>query len=301
MAKILITGGTGLIGKELAHYFTNTGHTVVLLTRNSFKEKYPFKTYEWDVNSGHINEKAFEDIEHIIHLAGAGIADERWSKKRKQEIIDSRVKSTLLVAAYLKKLNIKPINFIGASAIGFYGAKTNEIVYKETDKGEIDFLSFSTNDWEESYDAIRKLGIETSVLRIGVVLSEKGGAYKKMAKPFKMGLGCALGSGKQYMPWIHVEDLIEIFNQVMLGKIKTGLYNAVASQHITNNEFSMALAKSLNKKLILPNVPAFILKLALGEMAIVLLEGSRVSNEKLLNTGFKFKYTSIEEALKSLA
>lgn len=299
MAKILITGGTGLIGKELAHYFTKNGHTVVLLTRNALKEKFPFKTYEWDIESGFINEKAFEEVEHIIHLAGTGIADERWTDKRKQEIIDSRVKSTHLVAAYLKKLNIKPINFIGASAIGFYGATTSEKIYKETDKGEVDFLSFSTNEWEESYDAIRKLGIETSVVRIGVVLSQKGGAYKKMAKLFKIGLGCVLGSGNQYMPWIHIDDLVVLFNNLLFGEIKTGLYNAVAPQHITNKEFSIALAKSFKKPMLLPAVPEFVLKIILGEMSVMLLKGSRVSNEKLLNTGFKFKFTSLEEALNS--
>jgi len=301
MAKILITGGTGLIGRHLSHYLTGLGHEIVLLSRNPLKEKYRYQVYEWDVNKGFINERAFEGVEHIVHLAGEGIADKRWKAKRKKILIDSRINSTALLYNYIIKLRINLKSFVGASAVGFYGAKTSDLIFKEEDIAATDFLGSVCKAWEDSYLPIKGLSINTSIIRIGNVLAKDGGAYPKIARPFYYGLGSALGSGKQYMPWIHINDLIKVFEEAIFMKLPMGSYNAVASEHVTNLQFSQLLAKSLRKPFFVPNVPAFVLKLVLGEMATIVLNGSRVSNQKLINQGFQFEFPTLEKALNELA
>lgn len=300
MAKILITGGTGLIGKHLSQQLAEMGHEVVLLSRDPNQSRSAFKVFEWNVASGFINEKAFEGIEHIVHLAGEGIADKNWSDERKEQLIDSRVQSAQLIATYLLKLNIKLKSFVGASAVGYYGANTSDTIFKETDKSANDFLGNVCKVWEESYEPIKKLGIPCSIIRIGVVLAKEGGALPKMMMPFKFGIGSALGSGKQWMPWIHIEDLAGVFVNALFEKIPFGTYNAVTSHHITNHDLSKTLASVMHKPFFAPKVPAFILKLIFGEMSAVVLEGSRVSNEKLIQAGFEFKHTEIESCLKDL-
>lgn len=301
MAKILITGGTGSIGKYLIKILMETGHEPVVLTRGSIDQKLPYKTFKWDQEKEYIDEKAFEGIEHIINLAGAGIADKRWTQKRKEEIVNSRINSSKLLYAYLIKLNVKPLSFIGASAIGIYGAKTSEQIFTENDLPASDFLGTTCKLWEESYEPFVKMGINTSIVRIGVVLAKNVGAYSKISAPIKYGFGTVLGNGKQYMPWIHVSDLVNIFTALITSKIPFGIYNAVASEHVTNKVFTIALANSLHRKILLPNTPAFILKLAMGEMSAIILEGSRVSNQKILENGFKFQFNDLKAAFSDLA
>ncbi|MDZ4665734.1 MAG: TIGR01777 family oxidoreductase [Bacteroidota bacterium] len=301
MAKILITGGTGSIGKYLIKNLINSGQEPIVLTRGSLDQKLPYKVFKWDPDKQFIDEKAFEGIEHIINLAGAGIADKKWTAKRKSEIVSSRVNSSKLLHAYLVKLNVKPLSFIGASAIGIYGAQTSEHVFTENDVPANDFLGTTCKLWEESYDPFIKMGIKTSIVRIGVVLEKNSGAYSKMSAPIKYGFGSALGNGKQYMPWIHVNDLVNIFSQLISSKLSIGTYNAVASEHVNNQGFTEALANSLHRKIILPKAPAFIIKMIFGEMSAVVLAGSRVSNIKLIENGFKFQFNDLKTALLDLS
>lgn len=299
MAVILISGGTGLVGKALTKHLISQGHEVRVLSRNP-QSSPQLKSFYWNVDKNEIDENAFNGVEHIVHLAGSGIADKRWTDIRKQDIIDSRVNSICLITSLVKKKNIHLKSFVGASAIGIYGMTTSEKIYTETDIGTDDFLSQSCAQWENAYSDIQSLSNKNCIIRIGVVLSKDGGALKRLLPLFRFGLGSAVGSGKQYMPWIHINDLISVFHEALFNPNYNGIYNAVSSEETTNNSFSKQLARSLSKPFFLPNVPSFALKLAFGEMANVLLEGSRVNNRKLLETGFMLKYPTLSKALKNL-
>ena len=300
MAKILITGGSGLVGKAICKQLIALNHEVRILSRSP-KSTPTIKSFFWDVESQQIDEIAFDGIEHVIHLAGTGIADSRWTEARKKDIIDSRINSMKLITAVVKRKNIKLKSFVGASAIGIYGMTTSEKIFSETDSGENDFLSHTCTQWENSYKEIASLCEKTCIIRLGVVLSVNGGALKRLLPLFKLGLGSAIGSGKQYMPWIHIEDLVSIFCEALFNPNFKGTYNAAANEQITNEEFSKQLAKSLSKPFFIPNVPSFLFKLLFGEMANMLLTGSRVNNEKLLNTGFIFKFPALSSALKDIS
>ena len=299
MAVILISGGTGLVGKSLTKRLISQGNEVRILSRNP-KTSNSVKAFYWNVEKNEIDENAFDGIEHIVHLAGSGIADKRWTDARKKDIIDSRVNSIKLITSVVKKKNIKLKSFIGASAIGIYGMNTSEKIYSETDTGADDFLSQTCVQWENSYQDIQAFSNKNCIIRIGVVLSKNGGALKKLLPLFNFGLGSAVGNGKQYMPWIHLDDLVSIFHETLFNSSYTGIYNAVSSEETTNNSFSKELAKSLSMPFFVPNVPSFVLKLVFGEMANVLLEGSRVSNQRLINTGFTFKYPTLSSALNEI-
>jgi uncharacterized protein (TIGR01777 family) len=299
MAVVLISGGTGLVGKVLTERLLSLGHEVRLLSRNP-KNTTTIKSYYWNLESLEIDERAFNGVEHIVHLAGSGIADKKWTKERKEEIINSRVKSMQLITSIVKKQNLILKSFVGASAIGIYGMTSIDKTFTESDLGENSFLTRSCIEWEKSYSEIQTLSSRFSIIRIGVVLSKHGGALKKLVPLFRLGLGSAIGSGKQYMPWIHVQDLASIFTECLFNSNYSGVYNAVSSEETTNDQFSKAIAKSLSKPFFLPRVPAFILKIAFGEMASILLEGSRISNEKLLKQGFKFKFKTLPDALNDL-
>lgn len=299
MAVILISGGTGLVGKALSKRLITEGHEVRILSRSP-KSNDKIKSFYWNVEKNEIDEKAFDNIEHIVHLAGSGIADKRWTNARKQDIIDSRVNSMKLITDVVKKKNIKLKSFVGASAIGIYGMITSEKIFTEIDKGQDDFLTQSCTQWENSYQQIQTLSAKNCIVRIGVVLSKDGGALKKLLPLFQLGLGSAVGSGKQYMPWIHIEDLVSVFHEALFNSNYSGIYNAVSSEETTNQSFSRQLAKSLSKPFFLPRVPAFVLKVVFGEMANVLLEGSRVNNQKLIHNGFQFQLASLSKALMDI-
>lgn len=299
MAIILISGGTGLVGKALSNHLNSKGHEVRILSRKP-ESTNNIKSFYWNVEKNEIDEKAFYGVEHIVHLAGSGIADKRWTHARKQEIIDSRVNSMKLITSIVKKKNIKLKSFIGASAIGIYGMITSEKIFSETDKGQDDFLSQSCIQWENAYQEIQTLSNKNCIIRIGVVLSKDGGVLKRLIPMFQLGLGSAVGSGKQYMPWIHIDDLVSVFHESLFNPNYIGIYNAVSSEETTNQSFSKQLAKNLSKPFFLPNIPVFILKLVFGEMANVLLEGSRVSSQKLINNGFQFQFRTLNQALKDI-
>lgn len=299
MAKVLISGGTGSIGSLMADFLHRQGHEVGLLSRSE-KNDGTFKTYKWNIKDNYLDPEALESCDYIIHLAGAGIADKAWTAGRKKEIIESRVLSTDLLYNQVKKHKTPLKAFISASAVGYYGQVTSNKNFTEKDKSANDFVGKTCFLWEQAAEQFEDLGIRTVRLRIGVVLMEKGGALEKMVQPIRMGFGSPLGSGKQYIPWIHVDDLIGMFFKALTSDDMSGAYNAVAPEPASNAEFTRILARVLNKKLWLPNVPAFVLKALLGERASLVLKGSRVSSQKIESTGFTFKYGSLEPALKNL-
>ena len=241
MTSILITGGTGLIGKRLSFLLTQKGYNVLILSRNNANNS---NIYKWNIDDGYIEEKAIYKADYIIHLAGAGIADKRWTKRRKHELLASRINSTNLLYKKIKELNPKLKGFIAASGIGFYGATTTSKIYQENDSSGTDFLSNICVQWEKASLQFKDKNIRTVIFRTGVVLTKKGGAFEKITKPIKMGLGAALGSGNQYIPWIHIDDLCEMYIEAIKNNELNGVYNAVAPTHVTNKTLSKKLLKS---------------------------------------------------------
>ena len=297
--SVLITGGTGLVGARLTELLKENGYQVRYLSRSS-GSKNGVQAYAWDVDKQTIDKSAFDEITHIIHLAGAGVADEKWTAKRKKEILESRTKSTQLIYETLKSINHHVETFISASAIGYYGWDTGGVWVKEGSRFGDDFLATVTKAWEEKVDLFEELKIRTAKLRIGIVFSGKGAALKELARPVKFGLGAALGKGDQYMSWIHVDDLCNMFIHAIENKEVHGVYNAVGPNPETNKHITKEIGKVLKRPIWLPNVPGFVLKLMLGQRAAMILGGSRVSSEKIESTGFKFRFPNLIDALKDL-
>tara|TARA_B110000467_G_C18304816_1_gene473918 strand:+ start:609 stop:1511 length:903 start_codon:yes stop_codon:yes gene_type:complete len=297
--RVLITGGSGLVGSHLAELLSSTGYEVRILSRSMAKLS-KFKSFFWDPLLEKIDETALHGVDYVIHLSGANIMERRWSNQRKDEIITSRTQSTKLLIKAVKKNNIKLKAFISASATGFYGSQTLEKVFEESDPPHSDFLGESCRLWESSSHELTALNIRKAHLRIGVVLAKKGGALEQMVKPVSLGLGSPFGSGTQYMPWIHIDDLCQIFASVIENSTIEGPYNAVAPESVVNHVFIKKIAERLRKPFWPTRVPAFFLKLLLGEMSTVVLCGSRVSSSKITSTGFRFKYGTLSKALDDL-
>jgi len=297
--KVLITGGTGSVGRQLSDFLSEQNVEVSILSR-SIKNNSKYKTYVWDHKNFLIDKKAFDNCDYIIHLAGAGIADKRWTKSRKKEILDSRVITTNLLYKALSTSNHKVKGIISASAVGFYGQTTTESNFKEEDQPGNDFVATVCKAWEDAVNQFQKLGMRTVNLRIGIVLMKKGGALEKMAQPFYWHVGSPLGNGKQIIPWIHITDLNRIILQALQSTYMEGPYNCCAPDPVNNSEFSAQIAAVLRKRIWLPKVPSWALRLILGSRSVLLTEGSRVSAEKILQTKYKFTYPQLELALKSL-
>lgn len=295
MEKVLITGGSGLIGRRLSFLLKSRGYEVRILSRSN-NPKNNYKTFVWNVSEQYINDSAFEGLNHIIHLAGAGIADKRWSEKRKKEIIASRVASTNLLYNTVKRLKIPLNSFISASATGYYGAVTSETIFEEKDKPAKDFLGKVCSLWEDSIFQFNEIKIRTVALRTGIVLSKDGGALKKMKTP----IITSLGNGKQYMPWIHIDDLCELYIKAIEDEQFKGAFNAVSPEHISNLSFSKKISKIFNYPFLALGAPSFILQIVFGEMSTIILNGSRISANKIKQAGFKFKFENLEKALKNL-
>lgn len=294
---VLITGAGGLIARELSKQLENN-YTVRFLTR---KKKHDHE-FEWDLSKGTIDGKALEGISHVIHLAGANISEKRWTDERKKELISSRIDSAGLILKSLEQKSIRFKSFISASGINYYGTETTEKIFAEEDGPGNDFLSDVVVQWEKAADVFKERNIAERVIkfRTAVVLSEKDGALKKMLPTIKMGIGSPLGTGKQYMPWIHIKDICSMYEFALKNPEMEGAFNAVAPEHITNKELTETIAQVLKKPLFMPNVPAFVLKLVFGELSDAVLKGSRASSEKILETGFRFEFPDLKKALEDL-
>lgn len=296
--NVLISGGSGFIGTHLTALLLSKGYTVSILSRSEKQNKTDVFYYKWDVATQFIEEEAVLKADYIIHLAGENIGEKRWTAKRKAAIIDSREKSSQLLYMVLKKHYKKLDAFISASAVGIYGAVNGEEICTENDAPANDFLGYVCQKWEDSIDFIENLNIRTVKIRTGLVLGKNEGFLKKLIPLFKYRLGSAIGSGKQYMPWIHVDDLCTIYLQAIQNTEMSGPYNAAVTDNTNNTIFSKTLARIFGYSIWLPNVPAIVLKMVLGEMSIIVLTGRRVSSEKILQTGFNFKFKNLEQALK---
>lgn len=296
--NVLISGGSGFIGSQLTDLLIAKGYSVSILSRSEKQNKEDLFYYKWNVANQTIDATAVLNADYIIHLAGENIAEKRWTLKRKTEIIDSREKSTQLLYSILKKNNKKLEAFISASAVGIYGAVNGEEICSENSPYANDFLGNTCQKWEDSVRFIENLNIRTVKIRTGLVLGKNDGFLKKLIPLFKMRLGSALGSGKQYMPWIHVDDLCNIYFQAIVNSNMEGAYNAAVADNTTNTVFSKTMARIFGYSIWLPNVPAFLLRAVMGEMAVIVLTGRRVSADKIEQTGFQFKYKNLEDALR---
>ncbi len=295
---ILLTGGTGFIGSKLTRLLLYKGYTVSHLSRKPGNDAR-VKTYLWNVSKEQIDERCIDGVAIIVHLAGADIGGKRWTKQRKKEIIASRTKSIALIYELLKKKKHNVNSVISASATGYYGDCGDEFATEESVHGN-DFLSNCCEQWEQMVDEGRLLGLRVLKFRTGVILAANGGALKKIALPIKYSMGSPLGSGKQWIPWIHEQDAINMYLFGIENENLNGVYNMVAPNAVTNEKLTYAIAKQLQRPLWLPNVPVFILKLLLGEMSDIVLTSTKASAKKIQQVGFTFKYTEIDGALKEI-
>jgi len=298
--RILITGATGLIGGEIVKLCHEKDIKVNYLTTSKSKiaQKDNYKGFYWNPKANEIDKTCFNDVEAIIHLAGATVS-KRWTTAYKKEILNSRKQSTELLINTLKDETHSIKQVVSASAIGVY--PDSLVNYYDQSFNEISnsFLGDVVKVWEDAVDGFSKINIAVSKIRIGLVLSSKGGALQEMVKPIKFGVGAAFGNGKQWQSWIHIHDLANLFLYV-LEKNLSGVYNGVAPNPVSNQELTKTIAKVLKKPLFLPNIPKFFMKLILGEMHIILFESQRVSSKKIENKGFYFKYHHLEPALENL-
>lgn len=299
MKTILITGGSGMIGRRLSKMLLKKGYDVIWLSRERHI-KADIPRYKWDLLKGQIDKEALDEADVIVHLAGVGIADGRWTEARKRMIVGSRVRSAQLILEKLQEMDTKIDAFISASAIGYYGAVTSDRVFTEDDAhAKDDFLAETCYKWEEqAKEFTTQLGIRSASIRTGVVLSKGSELIKKAVLPTKFWLGAPLGKGSQYMPWIDIDDLCEIYVKAIEDETMTGAYNAVAPEYTTNAEFMKAVASVLKKPMFLPPVPEFVFKMYLGEASQIILEGSRISSQKIQDAGYDFKYNTLKDALR---
>ena len=304
--KILITGATGLIGKEIGKKLVLEGHTLIITSRDqlaaSMNLPFPAQVIEWN---SHVNDfplEALSDVEAVINLAGESIGSGRWTHKRKEEIYQSRVMGTKKIVEAIHKLtgqgHSKVKHFISASAIGIYG-NDPQITFSEDSPGGSDFLSEVCRDWENEAMKLSSFSIRVVIPRIGIVLARQGGALLKMLPVFGLGLGGVIGNGRQWMSWIHLDDLVNIFSYCLKHNEIEGAVNAVAPEAVTNKVFSRKLAEALGKRLFFP-IPGLVIKIILGEMATLVLGSQKVIPAKLNRSGFKFLYSDITTTLSQI-
>lgn len=292
--NILISGSTGLIGNKLTDFLVNKGHKVIRLVRKNIP--YSEKQIYWNPSNEKIELNVNEKIDAVVHLAGESVGEGRWTPSKKKLILDSRVEGTKLICEAISRLKDKPKVIVSASAIGYYGDRGDEVLTEESTEGN-DFLAKVCVEWESLTRIASENGIRVVNARIGIVLSSDGGALKKMLLPFQMGVGGNMGSGKQYMSWIDIDDLVRIFYHCITNENISGPVNAVAPKPVTNAVFTKTLGKVLNRPTLLP-APKFALTMLLGEMGEALLFGSQnVSADKLIKSGFKFHYADLESSL----
>ncbi|RHB48779.1 TIGR01777 family oxidoreductase [Exiguobacterium sp. AM39-5BH] len=297
--KIAVTGGTGLIGRPLVRALAEAGHQVVVMTRHPRPRQGGVSFVEWMTPDSH-PESELQDVDAIIHLAGASINDGRWTHKQKQAILQSRIDGTKEVVRIIKNMKRKPSVVISGSAIGIYG-ENRSITYSEATPlpDRTNFLGNVCVLWEKEAKPVQDMGIRLVTMRTGVVLSNDGGAFPLMKLPYTFGVGGRLGSGKQWVPWIHLDDLVRLFVHILETSTIEGPVNGTAPTPVTMDEFGKTLGRLMHRPHFAP-APASLLKLALGEKSVIVLEGAKVVPTKALNHGFRFRYETLEPALKQL-
>ena len=296
---VLITGGTGLVGSTLLALLHGAGYRLRILSRSG-RSVANARSFRWDINRGSIEKGAIEGVDHIIHLAGENIGSGRWTKARRKKIIDSRVLSAQLLFDSVEKRNPELKSFTSASATGYYGAVTTDKVFSEDDSPGGDFLARVCVEWEKAAGLFRSGGYRTSVVRTGIVLSKKGGMLKRVLPLVNMSFLPLFGNGKHYLPWIHIDDLCSVYLKILSGKGMDGVFNAVAPEHVTYRDFISSLSSAKNKKILMPPTPEFMWKVLFGKQSSMLLEGSRVSAEKIIDAGYSFSYPTMGKALSEL-
>jgi len=297
MATILITGASGLIGQALSNALIAQGHRVHKLGRGP--SNVAQNTFQWDLVKGTVDERCLEGVSHIVHLAGAGIADKRWTRPRLKELIESRAASARLLLSAVQGSGRQIEAFVSAAGINYYGAVTTGKVFNEADPPGNDTIAHISVEWEKAVDEW-ETHARVVKLRTPMVLAREGGALKKLALPVRLGAGAALGSGKQWVPWVHLDDLVRIYLAALFSAGYRGAYNVNTGMDVTNDSLMRTLAQVIGRPYFVPNVPGFLLRLALGELADILLAGSRASNERLLALGFTFEHRELKSALKDL-
>ncbi|MEM6697837.1 MAG: TIGR01777 family oxidoreductase [Bacteroidota bacterium] len=300
MANVLIGGGTGMIGMRLSELLTAKGYQVSHLSRTrNMEATYP--AYQWNIEQKSIDEEAVKQADYIINLAGAGIADQLWSEKRKKVIIDSRVYSTLILKKAIEKHRPDLKAFLSASAIGFYGNRGEQILTEESEAGEEEqFLVKSVLEWEDAIEEVKKTGVRTALLRIGLVLSTKGGALPKILLSTKVNVGGYFSNGQQWYAWVHIDDLCRMFIHFIENDNLSGVFNGTAPNPERNKDFTKKVGDALDKNLLLIPAPAFGLKLAMGEMSTTVLNSTRVTSKRMEESGFEFGYPELTGALRDL-
>lgn len=296
--SVLITGGSGMIGKYLTATLLSEGYNVSHLSRG--RGQSDVRVFRWDPDKGLLDPAALAGIDHVVHLAGANIGEKRWTGQRKEEIRKSRIDSASILYNTLKINGVRIKSFISASGISYYGTFTSEKIFSETDPPAGDFLGNICREWEEAADLFLKDGIRTVKIRTAVALEKNDSALRRIMAPARFGFLGMAGSGRQYMPWIHIKDLTNVYLKAVKDESFSGSYNAVSPQHVTHREFMNILSEVTGKPLLKIPVPPVALKLVYGEMAGIVLEGSRVSSEKLRNAGFKFEFDNLHSALKDI-
>ncbi|MCF8248199.1 MAG: TIGR01777 family oxidoreductase [Saprospiraceae bacterium] len=299
MPTILIAGGTGLVGNHLSQMLKAAGHEVLHLSRKqNLNAKFP--AYAWDLTKKTIEQEAVDRADYIINLAGAGIADQRWTDERKRLIISSRVDSTLLLKAAIERRPTPLKAFISASAVGFYGSRGDNLMAEEDPTGTDSFLAESVAAWEKSVEKIAETSLRTVVIRVGVVLSTKGGALEKMLIPFNFFNATYFGNGQQWMSWVHIDDLCRMFVEAIDNEKMNGNYNGVAPHPARNKDLIVELKKAVGKPALVLPAPELVLRAAMGEMADVVFDSTRVSSKKIESAGFKFQFPDLLPALRDL-
>lgn len=304
---VIITGGTGLVGTALSEHLAAAGYEVIVLTRNANKAREKTGTIKgisfanWDVDKQTIDADALSKAGAIIHLAGAGVVDKPWTEAYKAEIINSRIRSSALLVKALREMPNKVEIVVSTSAIGYYGADKKGLPFMETDKPVRTFLGETCRLWEESIQPVKALGKRLVINRVGIVLSSKGGALAEFKKPLQYRVGAVLGSGQQIISWIHIDDLCRLFQYGLENELVGGAYNAVAPNPVSNKALTLSLGKAKygNAFISIP-VPAFVLKLMMGDRSIEVLKSTTVSAAKIQSAGFRFLHPEINEALKTL-
>lgn len=305
METILISGGTGLIGSRLRDLLIDQGFKVIILTRNvkKFTNSSQVQYAEWDPEERNIDASVFDAADHIIHLAGEGVADKRWTRKRKKEIIDSRVNTAQFLAVCLNKYPNKVKTILAASAIGWYGpdpAVPNPNPFLESAPSYQDFLGTTCKKWEDALHEFETLNKRLVIFRTGIVLSNNGGAYPQFKNCVGPGITAILGRGGQMISWIHIHDLASMYRYALINSSLHGVYNAVAPTPVSNEQLIREIELNKNRKQIKLHIPEFILKVVLGELSIEVLKSCTVSSAKITEGGYEFKYQTIEEAIHEL-